>query len=107
MYRCRGLLYRVYGPEVVDQGMDSHSRTRGSGAGLRVGLGIGMPGGRSHTRSCPSQLHLQTTAIHGFEFDDTVTAAVSTPSLTSRGGVAIPPIIRANVQETVGADGVC
>ena len=41
----------------------SQSRARGSGVGM--GMGIGMdwrPGSRSHTRSCPSQLHLQTTA---------------------------------------------
>jgi len=78
------------------------SRVRGSG------MGIGMdwrPGSRSQSRSRPSQLHLQTTGIHGFDFDDTTSNNGSASTAANvEGGVAIPQSVHANGQ---GAGGAC
>ena len=41
--------------------------------GMRMQMGIRMdwhPESRGHSRSRPSQLHLQTTGNHGYEFDN-------------------------------------
>jgi len=81
----------------------SQSRVRGSG----MGMGMGMdwhPGSRSHSRSRPSQLHLHTTGIQGFEFDDATNnnGGANTTSNTE-GGVAIPQSVRANGQGAGGA----
>ena len=45
------------------------------------------PGSRSHSRSRPTRLHLQTTGIHGFEFDDTTSnnGSVSTTANIEKG----------------------
>ena len=80
---------------------------RGSGVGMEVGKGIGMdrcPGSRSQSRSCSSQRYLQTTGIHGFNFDDTASnnGSVSTTANID-GGVAIPPSVHANGQGAGGA----
>ena len=60
------------------------------------------PGSRSQSRSRPSQFHLQTTGIHGFDFDDTTSNNGSVNTTANvEGGVAIPPSAHASGQ------GVC
>jgi hypothetical protein len=85
----------------------SQSRARGSGMGMGAGMGIGMdwrPGSRSQSRSRPSHLHLQTTGIHGFDFDDTASNSGSVSTTANiEGGVAIPQSVRANGQGAGGA----
>jgi hypothetical protein len=83
---------------------DTSSRSRSRARG---GMGLGMdwrPGSRSQSRSRPSQLHLQTTGIQGFEFDDATNnnGNVNT-SANIEGGVAIPQSVRTNVQGAGGA----
>ena len=113
-------MHRDREAEGVDQGMDwrtasrSQSRVRGSG----MGMGMGMdwrPGSRSQSRSRPSQIHLQTTGIHGFDFDDATSNNGSVNTTANvEGGVAIPQSVYASGQGrveraagAVGADGVC
>ena len=110
-------LHRDGEAETSDQVMDWHttsrsqSRTRGLGMGMGMGMGMDWyPGSRSQSRSRPSQLHIHTTGMQNFEYDDAANGNVNggangngnAGSTQAQGGVAIPQSVRANGQGAGG-----
>jgi len=80
--------------------------------GVRIGIGMGWrPGSRSHNRSRPTRLHLQTTGIHGFEFDDTTSdnSSVSTTANIEKGSLYRQVSVNGEgaAAGAVAADGAC